>query len=174
MFADFENRRAIVLEGSEAAPLTLTTVEDTAKVVALALEYKGKWPRKGGIQGSQTTVGQFLALAEKIRGPFQVERLRLEDVVRGELKTSWVPLVEHEAVPVEQREKLARGTFWGNISGRSLRGLGRSEMSGIRRCQNIPSLGRRSICRGCGREKREIHDVELQEARHVVGVDQNV
>lgn len=68
MFADFENRRAIVLENSENAPLTLTTVEDTAKVVALALEYEGKWPQSGGIQGSQTTVGEFLALAEKIRG----------------------------------------------------------------------------------------------------------
>ena len=68
MFADFEHRRAIVLEDSEAAPLTLTTVEDTAKVVALALEYEGKWPRNGGIQGSQITLGEFLALAEKIRG----------------------------------------------------------------------------------------------------------
>lgn len=37
-------------------------------------------------------------------GPLQVERLRLEDVTRGELKASWVPLVEHEAVPEEQRE----------------------------------------------------------------------
>ncbi|KAL1794104.1 hypothetical protein ACET3X_007525 [Alternaria dauci] len=73
MFADFEYRRAIILEGSEDAPLTLTTVEDMAKVVALALEYTGKWPTVGGFQGTQTTLSAFLSLAESIRGPFQIE-----------------------------------------------------------------------------------------------------
>jgi hypothetical protein len=62
MFADFEHRRAIVLEGPDA-PLTLTTIEDMAKVVALALGYPGKWPTTGGMQGTQTTVSAFLDLA---------------------------------------------------------------------------------------------------------------
>jgi hypothetical protein len=68
MFADFEYRRAIILEGSEDSPLTLTTVGDMAKVVALALDYRGRWPTTGGIRGTQTTISGFLRLAERIRG----------------------------------------------------------------------------------------------------------
>ena len=68
MFADFEYRRAIIMEGSEGSPLTLTTVGDMAKVVALALDYRGKWPTTGGIRGTQTTISGFLCLAEGIRG----------------------------------------------------------------------------------------------------------
>jgi hypothetical protein len=68
MFADFEYRRAIIMEGSEGSPLTLTTVGDMAKVVALALDYSGRWPTTGGIRGTQTTISGFLSLAEGIRG----------------------------------------------------------------------------------------------------------
>jgi len=68
MFADFEYRRAIILEESEDSPLTLATVGDMAKVVALALDYRGRWPTTGGIRGTQTTISGFLRLAERIRG----------------------------------------------------------------------------------------------------------
>ena len=68
MFADFEYRRAIIMEGSEGSPLTLTTVGDMAKVVALDLDYRGKWPTTGGIRGTQTTISGFLRLSERIRG----------------------------------------------------------------------------------------------------------
>ena len=67
MFADFANRRALQVEDGRA-PLTLTTVEDTAEVVAQALDFVGEWPKTGGIQGSQTTVAGLISLGEKLRG----------------------------------------------------------------------------------------------------------
>ncbi|RYN18990.1 hypothetical protein AA0112_g11357 [Alternaria arborescens] len=103
MFADFEYRRAIILEGSEDSLLTLTTVGDMAKVVALALDYRGKWPTTGGIRGTQTTISGFLRLSERIRGPFQIERLVPDDVNKGELKASWYPIIEPKALPDEYR-----------------------------------------------------------------------
>ncbi|KAJ4992980.1 hypothetical protein SVAN01_01684 [Stagonosporopsis vannaccii] len=111
MFADFEHRRAIVMDGSNDAPLTLTTVEDMAKVVALALDYPGKWPTTGGIRGTQTTLSDFLDLAETIRGPFHIERLNPQDVAKGELKTSWYPVIEHSSLPDEYRESFSKSIF---------------------------------------------------------------
>ncbi|RYO16646.1 hypothetical protein AA0111_g11324 [Alternaria arborescens] len=108
MFADFEYRRAIILEGAEDSPLTLTTVGDMAKVVALALDYRGRWPTTGGIRGTQTTISGFLRLAERIRGPFQIERLVPDDVNKGELKASWYPIIEHKALPDVYREMFSK------------------------------------------------------------------
>ncbi|CAN9430006.1 unnamed protein product [Alternaria alternata] len=108
MFADFEYRRAIILEGSEDSPLTLTTVGDVAKVVALALDYRGRWPTTRGIRGTQTTISGFLSVAERIRGPFQIERLVPDDVNKGELKASWYPFIEHKALPDEYRELFSK------------------------------------------------------------------
>ncbi|CAN9189854.1 unnamed protein product [Alternaria alternata] len=108
MFPDFEYRRAIILEGSEDSPLTLTTVGDMAKVVALALDYRGRWPTTGGIRGTQTTISGSLSLAERIRGPFQIERLVPDDVNKGELKASWYPIIEHKALPDEYRELFSK------------------------------------------------------------------
>lgn len=65
---DFPNRRAIVAEGSENSHITLTTVRDLAAVVALAVEYPGEWPVVGGIRGEHMTVGELLALGERIYG----------------------------------------------------------------------------------------------------------
>lgn len=67
MFADFEHRRAIIMDAPNSL-LTLTTLEDMCMVVALALEYPGEWPTVGGIQGTQKGVSGFLRLAEKVRG----------------------------------------------------------------------------------------------------------
>jgi hypothetical protein len=47
---DFENRRAIVV-GEGNSPITLTTVQDLAVVVADAVEFEGEWPVTGGICG---------------------------------------------------------------------------------------------------------------------------
>jgi hypothetical protein len=67
MFADFENRRAIIPDGPDC-PITLTTVEDMCQVVALALEFPGQWPTTGGIQGTQTTLSKLFEMGERIRG----------------------------------------------------------------------------------------------------------
>ncbi|GKT73845.1 NmrA-like family protein [Colletotrichum tofieldiae] len=67
-FFDFDKGRAFILEGSENAEVTLTTIEDIAEVTARAVEYDGEWPTVGGISGQKVTVGEIIRLGEKIRG----------------------------------------------------------------------------------------------------------
>lgn len=67
-FIDFQNRRAIVVDGHDDAIMTLTTVQDIAGVVARAVEYDGEWPKIGGIRGNRVTVSQILEIGEKVRG----------------------------------------------------------------------------------------------------------
>jgi len=71
-FIDFQNRRAIVVDGHEDAIITLTTVQDIAGVVAGAIEVDGEWPEIGGIRGNRVTISQILEIGEKIRGLSQL------------------------------------------------------------------------------------------------------
>jgi hypothetical protein len=48
--------------------ITLTTVQDFAAVVARAIEYEGEWPVVSGIRGTTLSVGELVALGEKLRG----------------------------------------------------------------------------------------------------------
>ncbi|KAF4461001.1 hypothetical protein FALBO_12204 [Fusarium albosuccineum] len=99
---NFHQRRALVVEGAEDAILTLTTAQDTAKVVALAIEYEGEWPIYSGIRGAQVTISELIALGEKIRGgPFSVEKLKAEDLKAKVIKSSWTPLFAHPSIPPE-------------------------------------------------------------------------
>ncbi|KAK3353886.1 NmrA-like family protein [Lasiosphaeria hispida] len=105
---DFANTRAILVEGVEER-ISYTTVQDLAAVVARAVEYEGEWPVIGGVHGNTITSLEAIALGEKIRGrPFAVERVKAEDIKAGELKSSWVPLLEHPAIPKEQAEFFSR------------------------------------------------------------------
>lgn len=65
---DFENRRAMVVDGHENAIMTLTTVADLARVVALAVDYNGRWPPTSGIRGNRLTFSQILEIGVRIRG----------------------------------------------------------------------------------------------------------
>ena len=67
---DFNNRRAIVLEGGEDSRISLITVQDFCNVVARAVEYDGVWPAVGGIRGDELTVRQLIAVGEKVRGTY--------------------------------------------------------------------------------------------------------
>jgi hypothetical protein len=67
---DFNKRRALTLNGGNDDRITLTTVQDLANVVALAVEYEGEWPVVGGIKGTEISIGELLALGEKVRGTF--------------------------------------------------------------------------------------------------------
>lgn len=111
MLVDFENRRAIIMAGSEDAPVTVTSVSDMASVVAAALDYPKPWPRVGGIRGTQTTMREILALGDKLRGPFEVTRLEEKDVQNGEYETPWYPVIDHPGVPVEMREVVSKGVL---------------------------------------------------------------
>ncbi|CAG9938621.1 unnamed protein product [Clonostachys rosea f. rosea IK726] len=114
---DFYRRRILTLEGHEDDTITLTTTQDMAKVVARAVDYEGEWPVFGGIVGSNITISQLIALGEKIRGPFEVEKLSLDDLKAGAVKASWLPKVTHPAIPVEQRESAAGALLTGVLLG---------------------------------------------------------
>lgn len=67
-FIDFEKATAFILEGSESAEMSITTIEDIAEVAARAVGYEGEWPVVGGITGDRVTIGELIKLGEKCRG----------------------------------------------------------------------------------------------------------
>ncbi|KAI0886562.1 NAD(P)-binding protein [Annulohypoxylon maeteangense] len=100
---DFENRRAIVVDGHEDAIMTLTTVADLARVVARAVDYEGTWPKVSGIRGNRVTFSQIVEIGERIRGrPFIVDKVKVEDLENGELKTNWNIKAIHKMVSEDQ------------------------------------------------------------------------
>lgn len=64
---DFENRRAVVVDGYDFI-MTFTTVQDLARVVAQVVDYDGEWPAIGGIRGNRVSVSQILKIGERVRG----------------------------------------------------------------------------------------------------------
>ncbi|KAI8680328.1 NmrA domain-containing protein [Fusarium keratoplasticum] len=117
---NFHQRRAIIVEGGEDDVITVTTAQDLAKVVALAVEYEGEWPLVGGIRGANITVSELIKLGEKIRGKStrpSVEKLNAEDLKAGVIKSSWMPIVTHPDVPPESREALAGSLLAGILLG---------------------------------------------------------
>jgi hypothetical protein len=106
---DLYNRRALLAEGAEDAELTLTTVQDFAAVVARAIEYEGEWPVVSGLQGDVLTLGELIALGEKIRGgKFTVETVSKAGLEAGTWEASWVPKVDHPSIPPEQVETMSK------------------------------------------------------------------
>ncbi|UQC77235.1 uncharacterized protein CLUP02_02702 [Colletotrichum lupini] len=104
-FIDFEKATAFILEGSESAEMSITTIEDIAEVAARAVDYEGDWPVVGGITGDRVTIGELIKLGERYRGkPFQVDRLKLEDLKAGIVKTDFAPEIDVPGVPAEQKE----------------------------------------------------------------------
>jgi hypothetical protein len=65
---DFGNCRALVVEGSDDARVSLITSDDLAELVARAIEYEGEWPVVGGIKADELTLRQIIDLGEKVRG----------------------------------------------------------------------------------------------------------
>ncbi|KAF1926140.1 NAD(P)-binding protein [Didymella exigua CBS 183.55] len=108
-FIDFESRRAIVLDDGDQ-PIVVTAIADDSEILARALEDPRPWPAVGGVRGCRTSLNELVALGKKIRGgEWTIEHVRGEDVLKGELKTTWVPRVEHPVIPVEQREEWSKG-----------------------------------------------------------------
>ncbi|KAK3939634.1 NAD(P)-binding protein [Diplogelasinospora grovesii] len=112
---DFHNRRAITLHGSDDACISLVTVHDFCNAVAKAIEFEGEWPVAGGIRGDELTVAELVALGERLRGPFDIEEVQAEDLKAGRVNTTWLPKVDHPAIPAEQVEKMAAGMVAGML-----------------------------------------------------------
>ena len=64
---DFFNRRAIVIDGDDDARISFISSRDFCAVVARAIEYEGEWPVTGGVRGDELTIGQLVAIGERIR-----------------------------------------------------------------------------------------------------------
>ncbi|OAG44392.1 hypothetical protein AYO21_01388 [Fonsecaea monophora] len=111
---DIQNCKALALEDEEPH-VVFTTVQDLARVVALAVEYEQRWPPVGHIQGSRTTIRDLVKLGEKIRGkPFQTYSIPREDVELGKLESPWIPRIIHSSIPPEKVEEMSRqlATNW--------------------------------------------------------------
>ncbi|CAI6304622.1 unnamed protein product [Periconia digitata] len=110
---DFHGRRALVVDEAGGGRINLVTVKDFADVVKRAVEYEGEWPVVGGMKGDVLSVEELVALGEEIRGPFNIERIPLFDLQKGEFESSWLPTLDHPAIPAEQRKGLAKGMVAG-------------------------------------------------------------
>lgn len=107
-FADFENRRAMLLDQGQY-PFALTAIADVSSMLQLALEDDKPWPVISGMRGARTTMNELLALGKEIRGgEWTVDHVKSEDILKGELKTSWVPPLTHPIIPVDKRETFSR------------------------------------------------------------------
>ncbi|USP76689.1 uncharacterized protein yc1106_03963 [Curvularia clavata] len=108
-FIDFENRRAMILDDGNQ-PLVLTAMQDDAAILSLALsDTQRPWPRVGGIRGCRTNMNELIALGKKIRGgEWSIDHISSEDVARGEIKSSWIPPLDHPVIPPEERESFSK------------------------------------------------------------------
>lgn len=67
---DFQNCRAIVVDGHEDAVMVLTSASDLSTVIARTVDHKGEWPEIGGIRGNRMTFSQIIEIGERVRGMF--------------------------------------------------------------------------------------------------------
>lgn len=65
---DYENRSAMVVEGTLDDQIVYTCVENIANVVTSAVDYKGEWPVIGGICGDRVTIRRLLEIGERVLG----------------------------------------------------------------------------------------------------------
>jgi hypothetical protein len=90
-------------------------------VVARAIDFEGKWPVVGGVKGTDISLEQLISVGEKVRGmmiytpyftdilmfsnlggqPFDLEKVKLQDLETGAWTASWMPRFDHPAIPPE-------------------------------------------------------------------------
>ncbi|PMD25096.1 NAD(P)-binding protein [Hyaloscypha hepaticicola] len=112
---DFQNRRAIVVDGYDAI-MTFTTVKDLTTVVVLAVDLAGEWPVVEGIRGNRVLVSEVLKIGEKVRGrTFAIEKVKLADLEKGILTASWTLEASHPSVKGDQVEKMLKTVLIGTL-----------------------------------------------------------
>ncbi|KAH8202026.1 hypothetical protein TruAng_003781 [Truncatella angustata] len=111
---DFENRRAMMVDGHEDAVMTFTAAADFAAVVAKAVDYSGTWPTTAGIRGNRLTFSQILDIGERVRdASFTVDKLKAVDLQAGNLTASWALETAHQAVSDDQASELLKAVSIG-------------------------------------------------------------
>ncbi|KAE9378972.1 NAD(P)-binding protein [Stipitochalara longipes BDJ] len=112
---DFQNRRAIVVEGHDAI-MTYTSVNDLAAVIARAVDLDGEWPVIGGISGNRVPISKLLKIGEKVRGQaFSIDKVKLEDLENGILTASWTLDASHPSVARDQVERMMKAVLVGTL-----------------------------------------------------------
>lgn len=131
---DFQNRRAIVVDGYDAI-MTFTTVKDLTAVVVLAVDLAGEWPVVEDIRGNRVLVSEVLKIGEKVRGlsyfiyqkfflscsqrftgrTFAIEKVKLADLEKGILTASWTLEASHPSVKGDQVEKMLKTVLIGTL-----------------------------------------------------------
>lgn len=66
---DVATKHALITEKGDAWQV-YTTVQDFAKVVALAIDFEGKWPEVGGVVGSRVREKDYIELMDRYTGRF--------------------------------------------------------------------------------------------------------
>lgn len=79
LFFDFENRRAIFIDDGDNDRMSFITVQDFTKVIVQAVDLDGEWPVIGGIRGTDISIGNLIALGEKVRGMLSLPRGIISD-----------------------------------------------------------------------------------------------
>ncbi|MCJ1388149.1 hypothetical protein MMC18_000994 [Xylographa bjoerkii] len=118
---DIDGGHALMVEDG-GQDFTFTTVHDTAKVVASAIEYEGPWPEFGGIAGSQLKYGELLDKIEQDTGkPLERHVLRMSDLQQGKFESTWLPPYRHPMIPLEMADAFAMQimTQWWRCAGGS-------------------------------------------------------
>ncbi|KAK4122136.1 NAD(P)-binding protein [Parathielavia appendiculata] len=115
---DYHNCRALMVEGSDDARVSLITAQDLATFVVRAVEYEGEWPRVGGIRASELMIRQIVQVGERVRGrPFTVESLKVDDLKAGVVKSSWLPKPTHPSLTPEEADTQAEAMTAGILLG---------------------------------------------------------
>jgi len=129
---DFQNRRAIVIDGHDTI-MTYTTIQNLAAVVVKAVDLDDEWPVIGGISGNRVPISQILKIGEKVRGepypahkssicsygipgyPFTIDKVKLGDLENGILTASWTLEASHPSVTGDQVEKMLKTVLIGTL-----------------------------------------------------------
>lgn len=100
---DLETGNAVMTEDG-AQDHVWTTIQDTTRVVARAIDYEGTWPEYGGIAGTRIKHRDLIPLLEKYAGKsLKVHTLKKADLEKGEWNVSWIPPFDHPNMPAEYK-----------------------------------------------------------------------
>ncbi|KAL2207499.1 NAD(P)-binding protein [Sarocladium strictum] len=114
-FVDFDQCRAVVIEGHDPIA-TFTTVQDTVAVVAASIKHEGPWPTVGGIQGHRLTFSELIKIGESVRGsPFKIHTVKLEDLKSGKITAPWGLERTHPSVSEEDAARMLLQVLIGGL-----------------------------------------------------------
>jgi NmrA-like family len=96
---DVEGGQALMVEDG-AQQISFTTIQDTGRVVAAAVDFEGEWPEIGGIAGETIEYRHLLDKLEQYSGK-KLKRhvLKIEDLKQGKFTSPWLPPWRHPIIP---------------------------------------------------------------------------